>query len=67
VVVAEPPRPRAAYSLINANAVGSTPPRPSPARNRSRPKNHGFVAKAHARVSTENAMNVHNIVFRRLM
>jgi hypothetical protein len=39
--------------LTIAIAVGSTPPSPSPARNRSTPKTNGLGAKAHASVSSE--------------
>src|ERR1700712_4344161 len=65
VVVARPPRPRRAYSLINANAVGSTPPRPNPARNRRMPNVSGLGANAHSRVSTEKLITVHSMAFRR--
>ena len=47
--------------------MGSTPPRPSPARNRSSPKTHGFGANAQARVSTENTTTVQIMVCRRPM
>src|SRR6476660_9301684 len=65
VVVARPPRPRLAYSLISASAVGNTPPRPSPARNRSTPNTSGLGAKAHSRVNTEKLITVHSIACRR--
>src|SRR6478735_10390793 len=67
VVVARPPRPRLAYSLIRASAVGSTPPRPSPARNRSTPNTSGLGANAHSRVNTEKLITVHSIALRRPM
>ena len=66
-VVAAPPLPRCAYSFTSASAVGRTPPRPRPARNLSRPKIHGFGAKAHSSVRIEKLMTVQSIVCLRPM
>ena len=53
--------------LARSMAVGMTPPRPSPARNRSTPKIHGLVANAQASVRIEKLMTVQSIVWRRPM
>src|SRR6478735_384509 len=67
VVVEMPPRPRRAYSLIRASAVGKTPPNPRPAMNRRIAKIVGFGANAHNNVRIEKPITVHSMDFRRPM
>jgi hypothetical protein len=59
------PRPARAYSDTMAAAVGSTPPRPSPARKRSRPKTSGEDAAAHSAVNSEKIVTLSRMLLRR--